>query len=85
MPLTIIRESPKQELYTTLAAFQAETPESFSTPVLHHHEVDSKILINSDQVSLVPIFGDKTGSNETVEEIAFEGIDLWVTNEYGFW
>jgi hypothetical protein len=79
MPLTIIRESPKQESYTALATFQAETPESFSTPVLHHHEADSKVLINSDQVSLIPIFGGS--DSEAVEQIALEGIDLWVTNE----
>ncbi|KAA8912420.1 regulator of volume decrease after cellular swelling-domain-containing protein [Sphaerosporella brunnea] len=82
MPLTLIRESPKEESYTPLAAFQAETPESFSTPVLHHRQIDSKVLISSDQVSLIPIFGDKsTSRNEPVEQIMLEGIDLWVTNE----
>ncbi|KAF8536686.1 regulator of volume decrease after cellular swelling-domain-containing protein [Trichophaea hybrida] len=82
MPLTIIRSSPEESSYTPLSTFQSETPESFSTPVLHYHQVDSKVLISSDQASLIPIFGVQgTDSSDSATEIPVDGIDLWVTNE----
>jgi len=83
MPLTIIRSSPEESSYTPLSTFQSETPESFSTPVLHYHQVDSKALISNDQASLIPIFGTQgTDDSGSAAEIPVEGIDLWVTNEY---
>jgi len=81
MHLTIIRTSPGVDSYTPLSAFQSETPASFSTPVLHHLQSDCKVLVSSDQTSLIPIFGARSGGGGGVEEVSMEGVDLWVTNE----
>jgi hypothetical protein len=87
MPLTIIRSPPSADSYEPLSSFQAATPASFSTPVLHHHEVNAKVLLSRDQASLIPIFlpaDSKQGDAdaESTDEITVDGIDLWVTNEY---
>ncbi|KAI5802152.1 regulator of volume decrease after cellular swelling-domain-containing protein, partial [Pyronema domesticum] len=86
MPLTIIRSPPSADSYEPLSSFQAATPASFSTPVLHHHEVNAKVLLSRDQASLIPIFlpaDSKQGDadTESTDEIIVDGIDLWVTNE----
>lgn len=85
MPLTIIRASPEESSYTPLSAFQSETPESFVTPVLHSHQADNRVLISSDQISLIPIFvpRDSRPGDSAADEVSVEGIDLWVTNECG--
>jgi len=80
MPLTIIRVSPEESSYTPLSTFQSETPESFSTPVLHYRHENAKVLITKDQAKLIPIFGTLNDVDQT-DERGVEGIDLWVTSE----
>ena len=82
MPLTIIRASPEESSYTPLSTFQSETPESFSTPVLHSYQADNRVFVSSDQISRIPIFAPQDSKpGDSVEEISVDGIDLWVTNE----
>jgi nucleotide-sensitive chloride channel 1A len=80
MPLTIIRVSPEESSYTPLSTFQSETPESFSTPVLHYRHENAKVLITKDQAKLIPIFGTLNDVDQA-DECGIEGIDLWVTSE----
>jgi nucleotide-sensitive chloride channel 1A len=80
MPLTVIREPPKESSYTPLQVFQSETPSSFDTPVLHFRHNQCTAQVSKDHLRQIPIFGEISG-DAVQDQLSINGIDVWITSE----
>lgn len=81
MPPTTIRTAPNEDIFTSLADHQAQTPSTFynAKPVLHYKKNGIRAIASVDQISKLPILGTPEAGDAST---TVQTLDVWISSEY---
>ncbi|KAH6724767.1 regulator of volume decrease after cellular swelling-domain-containing protein [Leptodontidium sp. MPI-SDFR-AT-0119] len=80
MPPTTIRTAPNEDIFTSLADHQAQTPSTFynAKPVLHYKKNGIRAIASVDQISKLPILGTPEAGDAST---TVQTLDVWISSE----